>query len=325
MKFIAFQRSKISNKDLDFIASLIKNKYKPIDARYNYNAIKKLDKLAKIFQVSSYEEITRKALFYKLIDIKMSNEYLNYINNYSKNRHKIVNKFRKDFIKLALNAPDKISDFCINWNGETKLLKQFLNTIKSDRQINKYIKTAHKLWLKYLIETRCEYRNMLFQLFNSEKEYEQKVFVLANETCYFVLECIYLTKNFITNNFPITIKRIYTKEEKQLIKFLLFKGDEIEYMKKYNISFEELEKLYSSICENFNCSTINQALSLIIIEKYIRNQNLLHISLLLNIQSLNVKTGFLNEIIGDIDKNTLNDKKKLFKKITLSKCNLLES
>ena len=123
----------------------------------------------------------------------------------------------------------------------------------------------------------------------------------------------------------LIIKRIYTKEEKQLIKFLLFKGDEIEYMKKYNISFEELKKLYSSICENFNCSTINQALSLIIIEKYIRNQNLSHISLLLNIQSLNVKTGFLNEIIGDIDKNTLNDKKKLFKKITLSKCNLLES
>ncbi len=183
-------------------------------------------------------------------------------------------KFRRDLFKAAASAPDYIFDFCIRFQKNDKcLLKEFKLNIENNEEIRKFLSVNEVLWLHRTLDSRVEYKDIFHFFFGKDRKYEKNAFYLVNSSGYFCLEFLYIVINYIDDNFPITIKRELKEEEKRLIKFLLFKGDELDYLIKYKIPKDFLNDLIKNICDIYKCSNINSALNFVLIEKYFRNKN----------------------------------------------------
>ena len=74
----------------------------------------------------------------------------------------------------------------------------------------------------------------------------------------------------------------FCKNSAHLIKFLLYKGNKIDYLKQNNISEEKFNILIKSICQAFKCDDINTALNRCLIEKYLRKDNNLFLNQIKN-------------------------------------------
>lgn len=136
---------------------------------------------------------------------------------------KLSLKFRRNMIKLAANTPLFLSNFCKEFQkNDVKLLKEF----KREKEINNYIKNFlyinEGIFRYKLIEDELNYKEIFKLFFGRDRKYERNATKLANFTGYFFLEFLYITINYINDNFPVKIKRELTNEEKHLIKFLIF-------------------------------------------------------------------------------------------------------
>ena len=80
---------------------------------------------------------------------------------------------------------------------------------------------------------------------------------------------MYIVINYIEDNFPVKSNRKINFDEKRLIKFLLYSGDEEDFMAQYGVD----EVLVKGICKNYRCNNLNTALNLILIEKYLKGEN----------------------------------------------------
>ncbi len=201
--------------------------------------------------------------------------------NLLENNIKLALKFRREMLKIAANSPDYIQNFCIMFQkNDRKLLKEFELVMKEDRELKKFLDYNENIWLLKFLDLNLEYKDIFDYFFGVDKKYQKNALTLAEYTNYFCLEFLYVVFNYIDDNFPVMIKRELNKNEKKLIKFLIFYGDEISYMQKYRITEETLKKQIKEICSNYNCKDINHVLNLVLIEKYFRQRN----------------TDFLNEI-----------------------------
>jgi len=194
--------------------------------------------------------------------------------NSVKTNLRLALKFRRDLFKMAASAPQYIFDFCIRFQKNDKyLLKEFKLNIENNEEIKNFLSVNEELWIHRILDTRVEYKDIFDFFFSKDRKYEKNAFYLANSSGYFCLEFLYIVINYIDDNFPITIKRELKEEEKRLVKFLLFKGDEFDYLIKYKVSKDFLNDLIINICNIYKCSNINSALNFIFIEKYFRNKN----------------------------------------------------
>jgi len=183
-------------------------------------------------------------------------------------------KFRRDLFKMAASTPQYIFDFCIRFQKKDKLmLKEFKLNIENNEEIRKFLSINEVIWLDRSLDSRVQYKDIFHFFFGKDRKYEKNASYLVKFSGYFCLEFIYIVINYIDDNFPITIKRELKEEEKKLIKFLLFKGDELDYLIKYKVSKDFLNDLIKNICDIYKCSNINSALNFILIEKYFRNKN----------------------------------------------------
>lgn len=117
------------------------------------------------------------------------------------------------------------------------------------------------------------YNEIIFKLFKPDIIYKNNAKIISENTGFHCMLIIYIVINYINDNFPVQFQKSFSKEEKDLIKYLLYRGTEKSYMKKYNISKNELNINIKSICDNLKCKDINKSLNIILIEKYFRKEN----------------------------------------------------
>lgn len=189
-------------------------------------------------------------------------------------KYKYVLAFRRNMIKLAAATPIEIRDFCVNFQKFDKnCAKSFKEKILSDESLKEFIYNYQKLWLFYITNENLEYTYIFDHLFCVDDKYKKLAVKLAEATEYFSLEYLYIIINYIDDNFPIMIKKEFKQEEKRLIKFLLFYGDEDTFAQKYNIKDEKIGNMINSICKNLGQKTVDEALNAVLIEKYFRECN----------------------------------------------------
>lgn len=199
---------------------------------------------------------------------------------------KLSLKFRRNMIKLAANTPLFLSNFCKEFQkNDIKLLKEFKRKIEINNYIKNFLYINEGIFRYKLIEDKLNYKEIFKFFFGKDRKYEQNATKLANFTNYFFLEFLYMTINYINDNFPVKRKSELTSEEKHLIKFLIFRGDEVDYQLKYGISQNTLSIKINKICKNYECKDINSALNLILIEKYFRKENSNMLKILSNLSS----------------------------------------
>ncbi len=210
----------------------------------------------------------RREIMEKLLNLENVNS------NLVKTNLRLALKFRRDVFKTAASAPDYLYNFCIRFQkNDKRLLKEFKLNINNNQELKYFLSVNEVLWLHRILDTRVEYKDIFDFFFGKDRIYEKNAFYIVNSSGYFCLEFLYIVINYIDDNFPIIIKRELKEEEKRLIKFLLFKGDELDYLIKYKISRDILNDLIKNICDVYKCTNINSALNLVLIEKYFRNKN----------------------------------------------------
>lgn len=201
-------------------------------------------------------------------------ELLNLQEKETQRKIKLSLKFRRDMIKLAANTPLFVSNFCKEFQkNDIKLLKEFKRKIETDNYIKNFLYVNEGIYRYKLIEYELNYKEIFNFFFGRDRKYERNARKFASFTGYFFLEFLYPTINYINDNFPVKRKRELTSQEKHIIKFLIFRGDEIDYQLKYKISPNMLSVKIKEICENYMCKDINYALNLILIEKYFKEEN----------------------------------------------------
>ena len=96
------------------------------------------------------------------------------------------------------------------------------------------------------------YYEIIFKLFKPDRIYKNNAKIISENIGFHCMLIIYIVINYINDNFPVRFRKSFSKEEKNLIKYLLIRGTEKSYMKKYNISKNELQRHKSIIKYYFN-------------------------------------------------------------------------
>ncbi len=216
------------------------------------------------------EEKEKEKTMKKLLNLKKKTEFMH---------EKLLNSqevrfLRKYLIKSAALAPQYIYGFCLIFQKIDKIkLNEFTNKIYTDATIKNFIVNQDKFWMNIILNLDFNHKKIFNEIFDKDKIYEHLGRKISEFTKCTSLYYIYYAVNYIEDNFPITRNKELSEEEKKLVKFLLYKGGINDYIEKYKISKEGVEKLIHSICNNYDTKDINHALNLILIEKYIRDRN----------------------------------------------------
>lgn len=178
---------------------------------------------------------------------------------------KKIIRYKKELFRIAINAPKSLVNFCIYFqNTDDDLLKVFKLQTKVDLELKNFLIKNELTWRNKLFYENFDF-NIFFQfLFVPDKIYEENAINISEYTGFFCLKNLYLVINYINDNFPVIKKRELKDDETEIIKFLLFSG------KKPKID----NKIIKRICNNYKCNNLNTALNLILIEKYLRKDNL---------------------------------------------------
>lgn len=183
-------------------------------------------------------------------------------------------KFRRDILKISAQAPAFFKNFCIEFKkNDSKMLQDFEQKVKNNEQLKTFLNKNEIICRYKLTENNFIYKDLLYKLFKVDKEYRKNAAKLIEYTGYSFLEFLYIGINYSEDNFPVISNRELKEEEKKLVKFLLYKGNNSDYINKYNVSKEILDYTLGNICDNYKYNDINTTLNLILIEKYKRKEN----------------------------------------------------
>lgn len=183
-------------------------------------------------------------------------------------------KLKRKMFKLAANSPLYISNFLINFQKFDKpSLDIFIEKINQDYQLKNFLYENEKLYTKWQLNIGLQFRNIFNFIFYIDDNYKRIALKISKLTNFLSLEYLYILINYIDDNLPINIVIKLKEEDKRLIKFLLYYGDEINYIQKYHLQFKDIKKHISKLCFIFNSDDIYTVINLILIEKCFRKQN----------------------------------------------------
>lgn len=183
-------------------------------------------------------------------------------------------KLKRKMFKLAANSPLYISNFFINFQKFDKYsLDIFIEKINQDYKLKNFLYENEKLYSEWQLNTGLQFRNIFNFIFYIDDNYKRIALKISKFTNFLSLEYLYILINYIDDNLPINIVINLKEEDKRLIKFLLYYGDEINYIQKYHLQFKDIKKHISKLCFIFDSDDIYTVINLILIEKCFRKQN----------------------------------------------------
>lgn len=191
--------------------------------------------------------------------------------NFGKKIH-LTLKCRREMIKLAAFAPDGVRELCLNFKNDN-FAENFALKINYDSDILHFLEKAEELVQSRIFYTGVNYQEFFNSIFDCDEKYLANASELEKTSGYNCMNFLYIVINYIDDNFPVISSRELNFEEKRLVEFLLYSGDEQTFMKQYGVSEGDFDVLVKGICENYKCSDIKTALNFVLIEKYLKEAN----------------------------------------------------
>ena len=134
-----YNKISFDHKEIVLVNTLVSKEFKSVDFCENIKIKTKINELCYKFRVSSFEELVRIIIFYKLFDIDISDEYYEYIESYSREKISIQIYTRNIILDIAKNTSEIFSDFCnsfplIGLEEYKDKLDEYINIINSDNE-----------------------------------------------------------------------------------------------------------------------------------------------------------------------------------------------
>ena len=101
----------LSHNEIVFIKKLVEDEFKSNNPCESFNLKEKVFALCNKLNVTSFEEVVRKVLFYNLFPLDITDEYLAHIESYTRDNIAVRNCIRNVMIDLAMNTSDIFCDF----------------------------------------------------------------------------------------------------------------------------------------------------------------------------------------------------------------------
>ena len=323
----------LNNRDINKINLLIKENFIASENISSF-VLNLFDK----FNASSFAEVVRKACFFNIIDKNIDENYLNDVNTFARSQIKKRMLIRRFFIKLAVSLPDFFKIFCYEWHyfDDNKdisgdIIDDYYSKISDSEIITNIVpEVINKFLSKYNIGI-YEFDLLFRSVFPAEEYYITSANKITECTSSFFIKYLFIVRNLIDDNFPVTFTRYPSNSEIHFIKYLLYKGDEIDYMIDYNMDYKKIENLKSKIKQNFKVNDFESVLQKVYIEKNMRKINFAYLDNVANVHCSNLidslfcliddndeeNNKFINKLIDSINfyiVSSINDIDEQYKK-----------
>ncbi len=233
-------------------------------ARYNiFGKHRKIIELCKKFRVCSFEEIIRKVLFFNMFDLNLNDNYLSHVQRTSEEYVNISRIIRNQMMDFAKNVTQEFGELCTHCAALTDdelfhIVEPIIDKIKSNQEnsllFNNVDKFIDLIYEKFNFPTIFE---TLFELDDEFRDAINKAEELLHSKPAKYLMTVRLLMEIA---FPIRIERKTTLEENELINFLMYKGDEIDYIKLHNLSPDDFYNKFDEILNVYDVFDIHELL-----------------------------------------------------------------
>ncbi len=324
----------LSTSEIIFLKQLLDKEYKSNNSCNEFRTIEKVLKLCKKLNVSSYEEIIRIADFYKLFEFELSNKYREYIELYSREKISITIGLRHIMFDIAVNAPEILCEICDNSHYFTMddmqdTVKENIEKAKSDIDSVNTLNFIHSFINLFNIKHDFEHIfNNIFVL--NDEEYEADAEKIVEYFDSISIKYLFIVRILISFVFPIDLKRELTFEEEEIVRFLLYNGDEIDYMKKTDMPPFIFKDKLKSIISAYSARNIHEMLITANLKETLLDSSLIYRYPLLQIRAKKI-IRHKKDIIENISETNLNAMYKMIEKLELYlndeifSCNVLDN
>ena len=259
-----YNKISFDHKEIVLVNTLVSKEFKSVDFWENIKIKTKINELCYKFRVSSFEELVRIIIFYKLFDIDISDEYYEYIESYSREKISIQIYTRNIILDIAKNTSEIFSDFCnsfplIGLEEYKDKLDEYINIINSDNETIHSIN--HIRDFINLVNNKHDFEQIFDIVFDLDDiEYIEDADRVADIFNSYAAKYLFIARILIDYSFPLNLRREITQEEKSIIRFLLYKGDEIDYMRIYNIEPLIFNDKLNSIIHAYDSENLQEML-----------------------------------------------------------------
>ena len=127
----------LSHNEIVFIKKLVEDEFKSNNPCERFNLKEKVFALCNKLNVTSFEEVVRKVLFYNLFFLDITEEYLAHIESYARDNIAVRNCIRNVMIDLAMNTSDIFCDFAYHTHyfydeDRQEEVKEYIEKINAD-------------------------------------------------------------------------------------------------------------------------------------------------------------------------------------------------
>lgn len=287
------EKSVLSHSEIIFIKRLAEEEFKTGCPCDSLRTKEKVRLLCEKFEVCSFEEVLRKAIFYNLINLELSENYKQHIENYSRKKIFTRNAVRTILLDLALNSSSIFCEFCYNAHFLSmpemeELVKEYISRINSDAETDKILSYARSfIELTHTLNDFDQIFNIVFNL--DDEEYLADAETVVEIFNSYTFKYMFIIRVLVDMYFPVSKNREITIEERQIIRHLTHKGDEIDYMQQYNISPLVFNEKLKSIMSVYDSKTVQEMLIKATIDRSLWRSNLLNAFFRLRIRTLITK------------------------------------
>ena len=305
-------QNKFNKSEIAFIQKIAEQGFRTQTYYDTFRTELKVHKICTKLCVNSIEEVIRQVLFYGWFDLNITEEYRNYIISRARDYITTTQVVRNQMLEFSKNVPQSFGELCTHsacLNDEE--LKDradiFLSAVKSDKECYRLFSTVRS-FIDLVSSGKYNFKMIFDNIFHVDDDSMEDVntaeqLLQSNSAKYLMI-----VRMCIENTFPIRLKRELTAEEKDLVNFLLYKGDEIDYMEQFSVHVKEFEEMLNSIYEAYEVLDTQELLIAASVEESFTESSIVYESFFLNLRAnllLDDRENLLKNI-SEEKKNELN-------------------
>lgn len=169
-----------------------------------------------------------------------------------------------------------------------ELVKEYMSRINSDAETDKILSYARSfIELTHTLNDFDQIFNIVFNL--DDEEYLADAETVVEIFNSYTFKYMFIIRVLVDMYFPVSKNREITLEERQIIRHLTHKGDEIDYMQQYNISPLVFNEKLETLMSVYDSKTVQEMLIKATIDRSLWGSNLLNSFFRLRIRTLITK------------------------------------
>lgn len=315
-------QNKFNKSEIAFIQKISKQGFKTQTYYDTFRTELKIHKICTKLHVNSIEEIIRQVLFYGWFELDITEDYRSYALNRARDYITITRVVRNQMLEFAKNVPQPFGELCthsacLNDEELKDRADMLISAVKNDEESYRLFSTVRSF--VDLIGNKYNFKMIFDNIFYVEEDDIEDINKAEQLLQSKVANYLMRVRMCIDSAFPIRRKREITPKEKELVNFLLYKGDEIDYMEQYSLSAKDFEGKLNSLYEVYGVLDTPELLIAASVEETFLESSLVYESFFLNLRAnllLNDRENLMAELPYD-KKNELNKLFEELKKFTL--------